>query len=255
MQKTIKEIIYHAAREIDKIPRVNSVSKGEIGNIVTKADKKSEEIIIKNLKDKFPSCQILSEVTISKITRDNFKNFKLLFIVDPIDGTTNYFFNIPQSAISIGVYEFGKPKYGVVYNIFKKDIYESERGKGLYVNRNKVFLKRTSQLKKAVVGSSWAYGETPKELIEKWARLIGKVATLRVMGSTVMDLVMTATGQFTCYIHNSLKPYDSGASLLMLKEMGLAVTNWRKEEFTIFDEKIIVAPKELYDEFYNLIFE
>ncbi len=255
MLETIKEIICHAAEGIREVENLDSASKGEVGSIITLADKKSEEIIVNGLNAKFPDCRILSEETVSEITKDNFKNFKLLFLVDPIDGTKNYAFNIPQAAISIGAYEFGEPKCGVVYDIFNKNLYESEIGKGLFLNGNKVQKRPTPVLKEAVAGTSWAYGETPRMLIKKWEQLVGKVATLRVMGSAVLDLVMTATGQFTCYVHNSLNPWDSGASLIMLKEMGLIVTNWKKEEFTIFDEEIIAAPKEIFNEFYNLCFK
>jgi len=255
MLETIKEIILNAAEGIGEVANLDSASKGEIGNIITAADKKSEEIIINGLNVKFPDCRILSEETESEITKDNFKSFKLLFLVDSIDGTTNYASGIPQAAISIGVYEFGQPKCGVVYDIFNKDLYESEVGKGLFLNGNKVGKRPTPILKEAVVGSSWAYAETPRMLIKKWEKLVGKVATLRVMGSAVLDLVMTATGQFTCYIHNSLKPWDSGASLIILKEMGVMVTNWKKEEFTIFDEEIIAAPEEIFNEFYNICFK
>jgi len=255
MLETIKEIIRNAAAGIREVVNLDSVSKGEIGNILTIADKKSEEIIINGLNAKFPDCRILSEEIASEITKDNFKSFKLLFLVDPIDGTTNYASGIPQAAISIGAYEFGEPKCEVVYDIFNKDLYESEVGKGLFLNGNKIQKRPTPILKEAVVGSSWAYGETPRMLIKKWEQLIGKVATLRVMGSAVLDLVMTATGQFTCSVHNSLNPWDSGASLIMLKEMGVVVTNWKKEEFTIFDEEIIAAPKEIFNEFYNICFK
>jgi myo-inositol-1(or 4)-monophosphatase len=254
MLKTLEKIVYRAAKEIEKISTLKVVSKGEIGNIVTRADLKSEEIITDGLRKKFPNCHIWSEERFSKITKENFEKWNLLFIIDPLDGTTNYAFSIPQSAISVGVYEFGKPKCGIVYDIFGKKIYKVEIGKGVFVNDQKIRRKKVRSLKEAVIGSSFAYGERPKEVVKKWSKLVGKVATLRVMGSAVLDLVMTATGQFTCYIHNSLKPFDVGAGLIMLKEMGVKVTNWMGKEFTVFDEKIIAAPPEIYDEFYSLIF-
>ena len=255
MLATIKDAIKIAVKEIETISALKPTSKGEIGNIVTLADKKSEEVITRELKKKFPNCQFLPEESKSEVTADNFKEIELLFVIDPIDGTSNYFFNIPQSAISVGAYEFGKPKYGVIYDISLKDIYEAEAGKGFFLNGKRVKKRKTPILEEAIIGSSWGYGKTPQVLIKKWEKLVGKVAMLRVMGSAALDMTMTAGGQFTCYIHNPLTPYDSGAGLLMMKEMGIKATNWQGKEFTVFDKEIIAAPPEIYDEFYNLLFD
>lgn len=254
MIRTIKEIILKAAEEIAAISALEPEPKGKIGDVVTLADKKSEEIISNELKTKFPGCKILTEETVSEITKDNFTDIELLFVVDPIDGTTNYLFNIPQSAISIGAYKYGKPICGVIYDIFRQDIYQAETGKGCSLNGSKIEKKKALPLEEAVVGSSWGYGETSRPLVEKWGKLVGKVAMLRVMGSASLDMAMTASGQFTCYFHNSLKPYDSGAGLIILREMGIKTTNWQGKEFTIFDQEIIAAPAEIYDEFYDLLF-
>lgn len=77
--------------------------------------------------------------------------------------------------------------------------------------------------------------------------------TLRVLGCAVLGLLFVATGQYTCYIHNSLKPYDVGAVILMLRNLGFKITNWEGEPFSIFDEKIIVAPPSLYDSLRQLV--
>jgi myo-inositol-1(or 4)-monophosphatase len=255
MINKIKKIIQKAADEIKKVSEINSYQKKGVGNIVTSADIKSEEVIKTSLKKEFINCQFLSEETLSKVTKENFKKTKLLFVIDPIDGTTNYAFNIPFSAISVAAYEFGKPKCGVIYDLFKKDIYEAIPGKGAFLNNKPIVRKKVNSLEKAIIGTSWAYGNTPKDLIEKWRKIIGKVATLRISGSAVLDLTMLATGQFTCYIHNSLKPYDSAAGLIILKEMNIKATNWEKESLSLFDKNIIAAPEELYEEFYKLIFK
>lgn len=253
MLKIIKKQILKAAKKIEGIKAVTFKEKTGAGNIVTNADMESEKIIMEGLKKAFPGSQFLAEETKTQITEENFNKIKLLFVVDPIDGTTNFKFGIPPSAISVAAYEFGKPRCGAIYDLFGKNLYECEAGKGVFINGRKMERKNISALSSAVVGSSFAYGNSPKELIEKWEKLIGKVATLRVMGSAVMDLVMTATGQFSCYFHNSMKPYDLAAGLLMLKEMGVKAANWEGEESTIFDEKIIAAPPNLYDDFYNLL--
>ncbi len=249
-----KEAIKSAAEIIEEARKnLRITAKEGVGNVVTSADEASEKAIMEILKEAFPECQFLAEETFHQITKDNFQEIELLFVVDPIDGTTNFVSNIPMSAISIGVYKYGKPIYGIVYNIFQKDIYNVEPGNGVFLNDKRIQRKTVSSLEKAVVGSSWAYGNTPQEAVEKWAKIVGKVATMRCLGSAALDMVMTATGQFTIYFHNSLTPYDCGAGLMMLKEMGIRATNWQGKESTIFDEKIIAAPDELYGEFYSLI--
>ncbi|MFH1657213.1 MAG: inositol monophosphatase [bacterium] len=229
--------------------------KEGVGNVVTSADEGSEKAIMEILRKAFPACEFIAEETVSKITKDNFQEIELLFVVDPIDGTTNFVNGIPMSAISIGVYSFGRPIYGIVYDLSRKDIYDVEPGNGVFLNGEKIERRTVSSLARAVVGSSWAYGNTPQELVEKWAQIVGKVATMRCMGSAVMDLIMTARGQFGVYVHNLLKPYDCAAGLMMLKELGVKATDWEGKESTIFDEKIIAAPVELYEEFYNLLFK
>ena len=250
---SMTDAAYEAARIVQSREHLKAHSKGEVGNIVTAADEKSEKRIKDILRDIFPKCVFLAEESEATISRENFAEHELVFVIDPIDGTTNYKYGIPSSAISIGAWNYGKPIAAVVYDLVNDDIYTATVGGGVIKNAKRMVNKNiVTDLKKAIADSDWGYADTPKETVRILNRLAANVMAVRILGSAVMSLVFAATGQYTCYIHNTMKPFDVGAAVLMLQELGLMVTNWDGEPYSIFDEKIIVAPPHLHNEFCSL---
>lgn len=244
-----------AAKIIQSREHLEAHDKSGFNDIVTIADVKSNALITDMLHKCHPECVFLSEESDTEITRENFAHYKLVFVIDPIDGTTNYKYGIPASAISIGAWIYGGPIASVIYDLANDDIYTAIRGDGVRKNGKRLVNgNNITDLKKAVVGSDWGYGDTPREIFAAWSKLVGNVMALRVFGCAVMGLVFVVTGQYTCYVHNTMKPYDSGAAVLMLKECGLTVTNWNGEPYSVFDEQIIVAPPHLHDELLQVLF-
>lgn len=233
---------------------LRETAKGKVGDFVTDADTESEKILVEHLKEGLLDCSILTEETQTAITESNFRKIPLLAVIDPVDATTNLRFDIPPSAISIGIWRYDKPVCGAILNLANNDFYWVESGKGLWLNGAPIKRRQPPPLLRAVVGASWSYGDTPRESLQLWKRLVGRIGSLRVMGCAAMDLVMVATGQFTCFIHNDMKPYDLGAGLIMAREAGLKATDWSGQEATIFTKNVLVAPLKLYSQFSNLLF-
>lgn len=255
----MKQILDKAAREIKKNIGNNVVlySKKFTNDLVTAADLVSERTIKEEILRYFPDSLIFSEESDFALDNEKFKKAgALVFIIDPLDGTKNYVSGIFDKAISVGIYKAGVPIFGAVLHLSLNDYYFVGLD-DLCIYQNERVLRKCVNyvdLENAVVGSSWAYGNSPLENIKLWQKLAGKVRTLRITGSAVMDLIYTATGVFDCYIHNSLTPFDLGAGILFLKQAGLKYTNWKGEELTIFDHDIIAAPPKLFNEFYELLF-
>lgn len=242
-----------AAGIIQSREYVAAQDKSEFSDIVTVADLKSERIIMSALREHYPACVFLTEESEGIVTRENFANHGLVFVIDPIDGTTNYKYGIPLSAISIGAWMYGQPTASVVYDLSNNDTYTAVENCAVYKNgKQTVNTNPVMDLKQAIVGAEWGYTNGLQEGLVIWNRLAGNIMALRVLGSATMALMFLLTGQYTCYIHNMMKPYDSGAAILMLKECGLVVTNWNGDPYSIFDKTIIAAPSHLYDEFYKL---
>lgn len=224
-------------------------NKEGIGNIVTEADKRSEEIIKTQLRKLYPHCSFLAEESGVLITREEFQGTGLVFVIDPVDGTTNYKYGLPPSAISIGAWTRGLPVASVIVDISTSDVYQFEGGiefgqyKSAFVGRVGVLKEHkvlkmqnknpVADLSEAIVGTDWAIYDSAYDNIAVWQRLRGKIMALRLFGSAVMGLVYTMTGQYTCYIHNAMKPFDVGAAVPMLLNAGLKVTNWKKKSLVL----------------------
>lgn len=257
-------IAIEAADKISTISTLERKDKVGVGDFVTEADTEAEKVIVKRLCERFPSCAILSEETESTVSPDNYSDHDLLFVIDPLDGTTNHFFAtacgfpLPR-AISIGAFVQGRPEVGIVHDLSQRRTYSAARGQGVYAEYEerkveRLLRPRIGPIGKTMVLTSWAYGDTPKGLIPGWQRIAGRVGTMRLLGSAALDLVLASIGGFP-YFHNSLKPFDVGAGILFLKEMGMRATNWTGEDFTIWDKTIVAAPQETFEQFFDLVRE
>ncbi len=216
--------------------------KGE-NDYVTELDKKSEQIIIDTIKKAFPSHNIFSEESGHE---DN--NSEFTWIIDPIDGTTNFMHGHPQYSISIGIKYQNQVKYGIVFDPNRNDLYKAELGKGAYLNDKRIRVSKVGQIKEALIATGFPTYDM--SIIDKYLIIFKEMlinsAGHRRCGSAALDLAFVAAGCLDGFWEFNLKPWDFAAGFLLVKEAGGLVTDFQnKQDFWVNGNILAGTPKIL----------
>jgi myo-inositol-1(or 4)-monophosphatase len=204
-------------RDFGEIEKLQVSLKGP-ANFVTAADRRAEEILRTELAKARPGYGFLGE----EGGRHEGSDKTHTWIVDPLDGTTNFLHGIPQFAISIGLERDGTVVAGVIYNPVTDELYTAERGKGAFLNDHRVRVAARQRMTDAVVACGLPHhGRGDLALgIKELAAVQDKVAGFRRFGSAALDLAGVAAGRFDIYWERNLSPWDMAAGLLMVREAG-----------------------------------
>lgn len=232
---------YGKAKSYDKPGRMN---------FITDADLASNKFIEEEIKKNFPNHQILSEE--DKI--HEMKNAENLWIVDPLDGTTNFKFGIPLFCVSIAYVENGEVNIGAVYDPNHDELFWAEKGKGAFLNGQKLKIDDQWSLQNAVIALDGNYElNKMKGKLEIILKLDQYPATLRLLGSAVLGISYLAANRINLYFENYVYPWDIAASSLIVQEAGGKVLEYNKQPFNLFTQGIIAGSPSLLSEFTNLI--
>lgn len=179
------------------------------------------------------------------------------WIVDPLDGTTNFLRGIPHFSVSVGLEIDGVLTVGVVHDPVKNETFQAELGKGATLNGNAILVSETLDLSSALFGTGVPFGEMPN--IDKHAteiaRLMPSCAGVRRMGSAALDMAYVANGRFDGFWERSLRAWDIAAGLVIAREAGAKITGWGEEDFPEKSGNVIAATPALFDDFYKVIRE
>jgi myo-inositol-1(or 4)-monophosphatase len=193
--------------------------KGSAGNFATVADLASERFLISAITKKFPSHKILSEETKSEL--DNPHLASSLWIIDPIDGTSNFFYGIPFFCVSIAYAEFGEVKIGVVCDPVREEVFYAKIGSGAYLDGEKISVQDKKDFSGTLVniGSPYKFSdfEKGKPLMDKFYR---KGARVRNFGAAALEAVYVAAGRLAFYGEWGQKAWDVAAAKLIVEEAG-----------------------------------
>ena len=209
-------------RDFGEVEHLQVSLKGP-GNFVTAADRRAEETLRAELAKARPGYGFLGEESGRHAGTDATHTW----IVDPLDGTTNFLHGIPQFAISIGLERSGAIVAGVIYNPITDELYTAERGKGAFLNDQRLRVAARKRMADAVVACGLPHhGRGDLALgIAELAAVQDKVAGLRRFGAASLDLAFIAAGRFDIYWERNLSPWDMAAGLLMVREAGGYVTD------------------------------
>jgi len=208
-------------RDLGEIEHLQVSLKGP-ANFVSLADKRAEEILYQDLAKARPGYGFIGEEGGMREGSDKSHTW----IVDPLDGTTNFLHGIPQFAISIGLSREGTIIAGVIYNPANDELYISERGKGAFLNDQRLRVAGRRQLNECVVACGLPHiGRGNHQLaLQELAALQSKVAGFRRFGAASLDLAFVAAGRLDGYWERNLQPWDLAAGLLMIREAGGTVS-------------------------------
>ncbi len=212
--------------------------KSSAKDLVTQYDKLIQEKIISGISGYLPDAQFVSEesATIGDIYAED------AFIVDPIDGTTNFIHSMGNCAVSVAWYKFGKPSYGAVYDPFAKEFYEAESGKGAFLNGKQIKVSDSSLKNSIVLFGTSPYNVELTDITFDLVRMIfGKCQDVRRMGSAALDICRVANGRAGLYFEAALSLWDYAAAVLILKESGGSMVDFMGREIILSTEKTSVV--------------
>lgn len=220
-------------------------NKEGINNLVTEADHAAEKAVIETIQEAFPDHFILSEEA-GEIKMDS----AYKWIIDPIDGTTNYAHGIPVSCVSIAVEHLGTIIMGAVYSPMLKEFYLAERNQGATLNGAPIRVSdKTTVMESCVAtGFPYKYLNIPNGPLEVFERFIRRGIPIRRFGSAAIDLCWVAAGRFDGYYEHSLNAWDSAAGFLMVEEAGGKITDFMGNPYSVYQPRIVASNGHIHDE-------
>ncbi len=262
-QEFIKETILGAGKVIlEEEKKLKIEQKASFTDLVTNADKASEEFIISAIKKTFPDHTVLAEESSLGAEKDleNFKKAKYIWIIDPIDGTTNFAHGLPLYSISIALFQkktakssnnfdylSGELIAGAVYAPRLNELFYAEKGQGAFLNDQPIHVSGAETLKQALTVTGFPYVQKEQNLPYFQTMLFTSQAVRR-LGSAALDLCYTAAGRFDVYWEFGLKPWDVAAGALIVEEAGGLVTDTTGGTLDLFGSDILATNKLLHDE-------
>ncbi len=212
-------------------------------NLVTEMDQRAEETISNILKEEFPAYGLISEETGKRSTRSDH-----VWLVDPLDGTTNYAHGYPFFAISIGLQRDGKTILGVVYNPILNELFVAEHGKGATLNERPIRVSTTACLNDSLLASGFPYDAWLNEDDNgrQWRSFLKLALSLRSDGSAALDLCHVAMGRLDGYWELDLDPWDMAAGALIVQEAGGQVTHTDASRFSAHGRCVLASNGQLH---------
>ena len=250
MVKACRRAAKTLIRDFGEIENLQVSLKGP-GDFVTASDKKVEKIIIEELQKARPNYSILSE-EIGKITNDD--SFK--WIIDPIDGTTNFLHGIPHFAISIGLECNNEIICGIIYDPIKDEMFTAEKGNGSYLNNQRMRVSSRSKLKDCIVFTGGPkFNSKDKDLIlSEYNNFSSKVLIpIRKLGSASLDMAYVAAGRCDGFWQRNLNYWDIAAGIILVKEAGGFVTDFIGENQYIQNKTILVTNSNINKEMIEVL--
>ena len=202
-------------REMDRACDIPIEDKGK-NDFVTEVDKNAEEIIISTIQKSYPDHAFLAEESGQRGESD------YLWVIDPLDGTTNFLHSFPHFAVSIALKQKGILNQAVVYDPLKQELFTATKGKGAQLNNRKIRVSSKKELDGALLGTGFPYSDEKAMLkfIESYKALFPKVAGIRRAGVASLDLAYVASGRLDGFWEFNLKPWDIAAGVLLSQEAG-----------------------------------
>jgi myo-inositol-1(or 4)-monophosphatase len=234
-----------------RYPRRRSASYKGYRDLVTETDIAAEETILALVQERYPDHAVLSEESAGGEIGQGYT-----WVIDPLDGTSNYTHRVPIFSVSIAVLEHGEPLIGVVYDPMREHLFVAERGLGATLNEEPLHVSSVSELQGAVVGLDWARGEEARrEVLANLGRVAPRCHTIRIMGSATLGLSYVAAGWLSGYFHLALYPWDAAAAVLLTTEAGGRCTTFKGEPYRVASPRCVATNDRIHQELLDALCE
>ena len=224
--------------------------KTNLSNLVTEIDKKSEGTIIDFVKKEFPTHSVLAEETGSHESSSEY-----LWVVDPLDGTSNFAHGFPIFSVSIGVQKNNETVCGVVYDVMNDAVYSSEKGSGSFRNGQKLQISTNDDIRKSMIVTGFPYNvaENPDHVFERFIAFLKTARAVRRLGSAAIDFCYVASGVFDGFWEVHLNPWDVCAGKLIVEEAGGLVTNFEGKVSDIYSKQILATNGKVHKKMVEIL--
>jgi myo-inositol-1(or 4)-monophosphatase len=219
-------------------------------NLVTEVDKESERLIVEYLLSRFPSHDIIAE------EGDYLQSGSpCRWIIDPVDGTTNYAHGYPWFCTSIGLELEGELVAGVIYNPVYDELFTATKGGGTHLNGNRLSVSARTPLKNTLLGTGFPYdcATDPANNFANFIAFQKSARGIRRAGAAALDLAYVAAGRLDGFWELKLKAWDVAAGVLMVREAGGVVTTFDGSPYNIFNDRIVASNGLIHDEMVTML--
>lgn len=232
-------IMNRAALDLNRV----AVAQKGTHDFVTEVDRQCEQIIIETLKDAYPDYAVLAEESGES---GNVEEAEFCWIIDPLDGTTNFIHGFPHYAISIALANAGQIQQSLIFDPNKNELFTATKGAGAYLNEKRIRVSRRTKLSESLIGTGFPYKEFEKTpiFLNMLGELFKQCVGLRRPGAASLDLAYVAAGRYDGFFEFGLKPWDIAAGTLLITEAGgLIATPDETEDFLKTGDIVAATPK------------
>ena len=229
---------------------INRVELKGKANFVSYVDKKAEEMIVASLRKIFPESGFITEEGTAFDSGEKYR-----WVIDPLDGTTNFIHGMPPYAVSIGLLEGEELILGVVFEISRNECFYAWKGSKAMLNGNEIHVSKASTSDEALISTGFPYGEVKNtdEFIKTIKYFMANSHGIRRLGSAATDLSYVAAGRFEAFWEIGLSPWDVAAGALILRQAGGKVSDFYGNNNFLFSGEIVATNANYFNEFQSLI--
>jgi myo-inositol-1(or 4)-monophosphatase len=241
-------IINRAALDIESV----RVAQKQINDFVTEVDQASEAAIIQTLLEAYPGHAIWAE---ESGREHGAQDSEFVWIIDPLDGTTNFIHGFPVYCVSIALAVKGKVEQAVVYDPTRNDMFTATKGRGAYMNERRIRVGKRTHLKDCLVSTGFPYrpGDDMPKYLSMLSDIMQRSAAVRRPGAAALDLAYVAAGFSDAFFEAGLQPWDMAAGSLLVQEAGGLVGNFSGEANFLEQQECMAANPKIYGQMVNLL--
>jgi len=232
-------IITRASFDLDKL----TVRSKRQKDYVSEVDHAAEDAIISVLREAYPDHGILAEESGRSEAKSDY-----VWVVDPLDGTTNFLHGFPQYCVSIGLLHKGVPTQGVIYDTNRNELFTATKGVGAYLNDRRIRVSKTERLENALVGTGFPFREVDNidDYIRMMRNMMLATSGLRRPGAAALDLAWVAAGRIDGFWEIGLSAWDMAAGALLVREAGGLIGDLDGEDRFLDSGRVVAANSKLF---------
>lgn len=231
--------------------KINITKKGDI-NLVTEADLASEALIIERIKSYYPKHSILAEEAGNAVIIGGENTWK--WIIDPLDGTTNYAHGYPCFCVTLALEHEGEIVLGVTYDPTRNELFAAERGRGATLNNKPIRVSETEEMGNALIVTGFPYDFKDRaDFARHFEDMLLSTRGVRRDGSAAIDMAYVACGRFDGFWEEGLNPWDVAAGVLLIEEAGGQVSYYNGSKFSIYTPPIAASNGLIHDKMLNIL--
>jgi myo-inositol-1(or 4)-monophosphatase len=226
-------------------------SKGP-NDYVSEVDRAAEQAIIDILLEAYPGHGILAE---ESGREHGAKHSEYVWIIDPLDGTTNFLHGFPVYAVSIALAYRGQVQQAVVYDPTRNDMFYASRGRGAFLNDRRLRVSKRTRITDALIGTGFPFrkGDNFKRYLKMFEEVMQSCAGLRRPGAAALDLCYVAAGYYDAFFETGLQPWDAAAGSLMITEAGGLVGNFTGESDYLYQRELVAGTPKVYGQLVQML--